>query len=224
MKQKGCGAGAAGAHESAAWQPVGRAARRRHFSLAHQGYALGAVFVSLHVLLLLVSVGRIAETVYADYFVRFVDLYQAIWSSVAGVAALRRSSWRWHILITALPVDVAARLLIGIQLGVFGQLRFTNAVILLGWIITDGLWFSYFYRRRAMFAGTHRWSWLERYVPIIIGPDRYEAPHPALPPLTSATPRVVGLSQRGAILLAAAGTIAFLLLYALIANTWLRSP
>jgi hypothetical protein len=187
-----------------------------------QTYMLGGLFVGLQVLLLSVAVGRVAESAGAG-FVLFI-VYQVLWSTVAGVAAVGRSPWRWKTLIAALALDVGFRVYTGINLAINGRMHLTPAAVLLGWMLVDGLWFSYFYRRRAMFGGSRRWHRLERYAPVIVGPDHYEFQSPGSTIITPPPPGAFGLSRRGTILLAIAGVITLLLIYSLIADTWLRHP
>src|SRR5262245_37855663 len=191
---------------------------------SQQTYLLGGLFVGLQVLLVVVAVGRVAASTRAG-FVLFSDLYQVLWSTVTGVAAVSRSPWRWNVLITALVVDIGFRIYMGINLAIAGRMHVTPAAVLLGWMIVDGLWFSYFHRRRAMFGGSRRWSWLDRHVPAIVGPECYEPPSPGPPPIDMPPPLYAfGLSRRATILLAIAGAITLLIIYGVIAGTWLRAP
>lgn len=141
-----------------------------------QEYSLGWLFVFLHLPLGLLIAVR-------ERSLNPGVLAVSTWYTLFALSAAIKRPWTWHILLAGLLVDIA----LGLALRLGGHIRMDSPSWLeyLGFSILNLLWFTYFYRRRAMFGAATRWGWVENSFPSMVGPDVYvPQPRPrSLPPL-----------------------------------------
>jgi hypothetical protein len=137
--------------------------------VTRQGYALGWIFGVWCLVLVLES--------YPAGIYGWVNTGMTL---VLAFAALAVAPWAWYALVIGLPLHLVFSAMVVVP--IFGQ--YVHAP--LGpWFLTLGvawhvLWFTYFYRRRAMFGAHSRWHMLERVCPLVVGPDRHVEPRPRI--------------------------------------------
>ena len=115
---------------------------------------------------------------YHAYAYPQVAFLQVALDLVQGVAAVLITPGAWYTLIFSFPLTLMMLLP---SLG--GQVEESNnwtRLMLPASLIFNILVFAYFYKRRAMFGASRRWTLLERWCPIIVGPDQYVGERPSV--------------------------------------------
>lgn len=122
-------------------------------------------------------------------------LFTAVWIFSSGLAAVLVHPWGWFLLLVH-PLGYLLGFFIIDTNPIVIKLVFATPLVAFG-----VLSMAYFYRRRVMFGATWRWSALERRLPRLVGPERWEGPRPGF----------FGLSWRGKLLFAVAILLSLLL-------------
>lgn len=132
---------------------------------------------------------------------------------LAGLAAAVRRPWDWYVVLVASIVHAARNLYLGtshildLEAGNSGALLWMSVVTAAGSLL-GLLYFSYFYRRRAMFGASWRWRSLERLVPALVGPEHYQKAS-----ATVSRVGVFGMSYRMTVFVALALLMVLLVIY-----------
>lgn len=135
---------------------------------APAGYRLGWLFVVTRAL---AAISQL-ESLGTEPLLPDIVAIGALMNTVLAAAAVRRSPWAWHVLLGGLLVAFASHGYYAVRyVPTFGwPPLWSLAVTALLWPI-ELLYFSYFYRRRAMFGAVRRWRWVERLAPSILTPE-----------------------------------------------------
>jgi len=155
-------------------RPVPHETQARAMTVNPQTYKFGWYFAISSVL----SAYSSLREGYHAYAYPHVAFLQVALDLVQGVAAVMITPGAWYTLIFSFPLTLMMLLP---SLG--GQVEESSnwaKLMLPASLIFNILVFAYFYKRRAMFGASRRWTVLERWCPIIVGPDHYIGEPPSL--------------------------------------------
>lgn len=145
------------------------------------GYALGWLFVGLQAWPGFGALQGFLRSEPGDWF-RYPYLAALAWELILGSAAGLRRPWGWYLLVVAIPAVELLTLIGKIEVVWFAweflepemwRLR-REAPRDVGSLMLAGLWFVYFYRRRATFGARRSWGWLEATLPRVAGPGTFD--------------------------------------------------